>query len=187
VGSKPALRRLSARLDYYDARVELDKGVVRIIIRDEWYTLKLKHREEYIERFKNLRWKEVHVKCENGKLYVSVVFEFMYKPYTPRGMVALDINLRVVTMYDGSDIRRYKTRFMDALSKKKRAEELQKKYPKRWRYNEKIFNRVRKLRRKARNIVIDWCWKLAKQVVLKALRHGYAIALESLKGLRECE
>ncbi|MFZ8783521.1 MAG: RNA-guided endonuclease TnpB family protein, partial [Desulfurococcaceae archaeon] len=184
-GSKPVLRKLSARLDYYDARVELDRGEVRIILRNKWYALKLKHRREYIERFKNLRWKEVHVKCENGKLYVGVVFEFMYKPYTPRGIAALDVNLRVVAMYDGSDIRRYKTRFVDALSKRKRAEELQKKYPKRWRYNEKILSRIKALHRKAKNITVDWCWKLAKHVVLKALKHGYAIALENLDGLRE--
>jgi len=55
--------------------VELDKGIVRVIIRDKWYTLRLKHREEYIERFKGLRWKEVHVKYENRRLYVSIVFE----------------------------------------------------------------------------------------------------------------
>jgi putative transposase len=184
-GDKPVLRKLSARLDYQDARVELDKGIVRIIIRDKWYALKLRHRREYIERFRGLRWKEVHVKYENGKMYVSIVFEFTYKPYAPKGIIALDINLRMVTAYDGSEVRRYRARFVDALSKRKRAEELQKKYAKRWRFNEKILSRVKALHRKARNIVIDWSWKLAKQVALKALRHGYAIALEDLEGLRE--
>jgi putative transposase len=184
-GGKPVLRKLSARLDYQDSRVELDKGIVRIIIRDRWYTLKLKHRREYIERFKNLKWKEVHVKYVNGKLFVSIVFEFRYEPYVPRGVIALDINLRTITAYDGSEVRRYRTGFVDALSKKKRAEELQSKYPKRWRYNEKILNKVRTLHRRARNIVTDWSWKFAKQVALKALRHGYAVALESLDGLRE--
>jgi len=79
-GGKPVLRKFSARLDYQDARVELDKGIIRIILRDKWYTLKLKHRREYIERVRGLRWKEVHVKYVNGKLFVSIVFEFMYKP-----------------------------------------------------------------------------------------------------------
>jgi putative transposase len=184
-GNKPTLRKLSARLDYYDARVELDKGVVRIILRDKWYTLRLKHRRGYIERFRNLRWKEVHVKYVNSRLFVSIVFEFVYRSYEPRGIIALDINLRAITAYDGSRARRFKTRFVDALSKRRRAEELQKKYPKRWRYNEKILSRVRELHRKARNIVVDWCWKLAKQMALKALRHGYAVALENLEGLRE--
>jgi putative transposase len=184
-GSKPTLRKLSARLDYQDARVELDRGIVRAIIRDKWHALKLKHRREYIERFKGLRWKEVHIKYENGKLFVSIVFEFMYKPYAPKGIIALDINLRTVTACDGSEIRRYRTRFIDALSKRKRGEELMKKYAKRWRYNEKILEKVESLHRKSRNIVIDWSWKFAKHVVLKALKKGYAIALENLDGLRE--
>ncbi|MFZ8783680.1 MAG: RNA-guided endonuclease TnpB family protein, partial [Desulfurococcaceae archaeon] len=184
-GGKPTLRKLSARLDYQDARVKLDRGVVRIILRDKWYALKLKHRREYIERFKNLRWKEVHVKYENGKIYVSIVFEFVYKPYVPRGIIALDTNLRMITAYDGSEVRRHRARFVDALSKRRRAEELQKKYPKRWRYNEKILSRIKALHRKAKNITVDWSWKLAKQIALKALRRGYAVALENLEGLRE--
>jgi putative transposase len=184
-GSKPTLRKLSARLDYQDARVELNKGIVRIILRDRWYALKLKHRREYMERFKGLRWKEVHVKYVYGKLFVSIVFEFVYKPYVPKGIIALDTNLRMVTACDGSKVRRYRTRFVDALSKRKRAEELQRKYPKRWRYNEKILSRVKALHRRARNIVVDWSWKLAKQVVQKALLKDYAIALEDLEGLRE--
>jgi len=184
-GGKPALRKLSARLDYQDARVELDRGVVRVIIRDKWYALKLKHKREYVERFKSLRWKEVHVKYVNGKLFVSVVFEFRYEPYTPKGLMALDINLKMVAAYDGFEVRRFRTRFVEALSKRKRAEDLQSKYPERWRYNEKILSRVRELHRRARNIVVDWSWKLAKQIILKALKKGYAVVLEDLKNLRE--
>ena len=137
-GSKPVLKRLSARLDYCDARVELDNSIVKVVLREKWYVLRIKHRDGYIERFRGLRWKEVHVKYENKKLYVSVVFEFNYKPYTPRGIIALDVNLKTITAYNGSEIRRFKTRFVDALSKKKRAEELQEKYPKKWRCNERI-------------------------------------------------
>jgi putative transposase len=92
-GSKPTLKILSARLNYQDARVELDKGVVRIIIRDKWYILRLKHRKECIEMFRGLRWKEVHVKYVNGKLFVIIVFEFCYEPYIPRGIIALNIKI----------------------------------------------------------------------------------------------
>jgi IS605 OrfB family transposase len=116
---------------------------------------------------------------------VGVVFEFRYEPYTPKGLMALDINLRMVTAYDGFKVRRYRTRFAEALSKRKRAEDLQRKYPERWRYGEKILSRVKELHRKARNIVADWSWKLAKQIILKTLKKGYAIALEDLEGLRE--
>jgi len=81
-------------LDYQDARVDLGSRTIRIIIRDRWYTLRIKHRGEYIDRFRGLKWKEVHVKYFNGKLYVSVVFGARYTPYIPRGVIAIDVNLR---------------------------------------------------------------------------------------------
>ena len=48
-GSKPVVKKMSTRLDYQDARVEIDDGVVRVILRNKWYALKLMHRREYIE------------------------------------------------------------------------------------------------------------------------------------------
>jgi len=184
-GSKPVVRRLSARLDHQDARVDLSSRTIRIILRGRWYTLRIRHRDEYVERFRELRWREVHIKYCNGKLYVSIIFEVRYAPYIPRGIIALDVNLRHVISYDGSKIRRYETRFLDALSKKAKAEDIQRKYPRMWRYNKKILNRVRELHRRSRSIVVDWCRKFAKEVVLKARRHDYAIALEDLEKLRD--
>jgi len=165
--------------------VDLSNRTVRIILRDRWYILRISHRGEYIERFRGLKWKEVHIKYYNGKLYISIVFVVRYTPYIPRGVIALDINLRHIVSYDGSKVRRYRTRFIDALSKRGRAEDIQRKYPKRWRYNEKILNRVRDLHRRFRNIIVDWCRKFAKEIVLKAKRYGYAIALEDLEKLRD--
>jgi len=100
---------------------------------------------------------------------VSIVFEFDYRPYAPRGLMALDVNLRKVATFDGRDTRRYETEFSEALSKRARAEELQKKHPKRWRCSERILRRVRSLYRKARNVVIDRCWKLAKKGDLQSV------------------
>ena len=107
-GGKPKIMRLSVRLDYQDARVELDKGIAKVILRDKWYVLKLKHRRKYIEGFMNLRWKEVHVKYEDEKLFMSVVFEVKYKPYAPRGFTTMDVNLRMITTFNGSEVRRYR-------------------------------------------------------------------------------
>ncbi|MEM0027348.1 MAG: hypothetical protein QXT53_06910 [Ignisphaera sp.] len=115
---------MSARLDHQDAKVELDKGVVRVVLRDKRYTLRLRHRKEYIERFKNLKWKEVHIRYENKKIFVSIVFEVKYNPYVPKGFTAVDLNLRTITTFDGSEARRYRTRFVEALSKRARAEEI---------------------------------------------------------------
>ena len=184
-GRKPQLRRFTARLDNHDAKVELDKGIVRIIIRDKWYILRLRHRREYIERFIGLRWKEVHVKYENKRLFVSIVFETKYEPYAPRGFTAIDINLKITTTYDGIEVRRFRTRLIDALSKRARAEELQRKYPRRWRYNRRILNRIKALHEKARNIIVDSSWKLAKEIVTRAYRRKHAIVLEDLRHLRD--
>ena len=98
---------------------------------------------------------------------------------------ATDINLRMVTTFNGIEVRRFRTRFIDALSKRARAEELQRKYPRMWRFNARILNRVRALHRRARNIVIDLSWKLAREIVVRAYRHKHAIVLEDLKHLRD--
>ena len=184
-GNKPRVRKFTARLDYQDAKVELDKGIVRIIIRDKWYMLRLKHRREYIKRFIGLRWKEVHVKYEGKRLFVSIVFETKYEPYAPRGFMAIDVNLKTITTFNGIEVRRFRTRLIEALSKKARAEELQKKYPKRWRYNERILGRIRALHERARNIINGSSWKLAREIVTRAYKHGHAIVLEDLRHLRD--
>jgi putative transposase len=184
-GKRPMIRKLSARLDYQDAKLDVEQGLVEVTFRSKRYLLRLRQRREYVTRFLGLRWKEVHLKCVRGKLFVNIVFEFNYKPYTPKGLMALDINLRKVVAFDGRDTRRYETRFSEALSKRARAEELQKKYPKRWKYNERILRRVRSLHRKAKNVVIDRCWKLSREIVSKALKWRCAIVLEGLEGLRE--
>jgi len=182
-GSKPELEKLSARLDTQDAKVDLEAGLVRIALRNDWYTLRLKHRASYIERFRGLQWKEVHIKYENGKLYVSIVFKAWYRPYKPMGFIALDINLRHIVAFDGSNVWRYDTRFYEALALKARAEELQRKHPRMWRFSKRVNTRIRLLHGRAKSIIVDWSWKLAKEIVLKARRLGYGVALESLEGL----
>jgi putative transposase len=184
-GSRPTIRKLSARLDYQDAKLDVEQGLVEVTFRSKRYLLRLRQRREYVARFLGLRWKEVHLKCARGKLFVSIVFEFNYRPYAPRGLMALDVNLRKAVTFDGSDVKRYETGFSEALNKMARAEELQKRYPKRWRYSGRILKRIRSLHRKARNVVIDRCWKLAREVVSKALKWRCAIVLEDLEGLRE--
>ena len=183
-GRRPTIKKLSARLDHQDAKVNVSSGTVKVILRSKWYVLKLMHRRGYLERFKGLRWREVHVKYCGGRLYVSVVFEAKYSPYAPSGILALDVNLKHVVAYDGHEIRRHEAGFTEALNKRARAEELQRRYPKRWRYNEGIKGRVRGLHRRARDIVADRCRRLAKELVLKARRRGFAIALEDLTHLR---
>jgi len=184
---EPILKRLTAEFDNQDARVDLKRGEVRVIFKskDKWFTLKLKHRKEYIEKFQKYKWKEVFVSYRNGKFYVSIVFEVEYKPYFPQGAIGLDVNLVKLVYYDGKKVRREDTPFVKALSLRAKAEEIQRKYSKRWRYNKRILNRVRSLHRKAKNVVIDGSRKFAKRLVLFALKKRHAITLEELTGLIE--
>ena len=50
-GKKPVLRKLSARLDKYDARVELENQLVVAKLRNRVFKIKLLHCREYIEKF----------------------------------------------------------------------------------------------------------------------------------------
>jgi len=184
---KPILKRLTAEFDNQDARVDLKRGEVRVIIKSKgkWFLLKLEHRKEYIEKFQKYKWKEVFVSYRNEKFYVSIVFEVEYKPYFPRGAIGLDVNLVKLVFYDGKKVRREDTPFVEALSLRAKAEEIQRKYSKRWRYNKRTLNRVKSLHRKAKNIVVDGSRKFAKRLVLFALKKKYAITLEELTGLIE--
>ena len=127
------LKRLTAEFDTQDARVDLERGEVRVIFKSKgkWFTLRLKHRKEYIKKFQKYKWKEVYVSYRNGKFYVSMAFEVEYKPYTPQGVIGLDINLVKLVYYDGKKVRGVDTPFLEALSLRAKAEEIQRKYPKR--------------------------------------------------------
>jgi len=184
---EPILKRLTAEFDNQDARVNLGRGEVKVIFKSKgkWFLLKLKHRKEYISKFQKYKWKEVFVSYRNGKFYVSIVFEVEYKPYTPLGGIGLDVNLVKLVYYDGKKVRREDAPFVKALSLRAKAEEIQRKYPKRWMYNKRISNRVKSLHRRAKNIVIDESRKFAKELVLFALEKRYAITLEELTGLIE--
>jgi len=182
---KPTLKRLTAEFDTVDARVNLKKGEVKVIFKSKgrWFTLRLKHRKGYVEKFQKYKWKEVFVSYRDRKFYVSIVFEVEYKPYFPLGAIGLDVNLRKLVFYDGKKVRREDTPFVKALSLRAKAEEIQRKYPKRWRYNMGILNRVKSLHQRAKNTVMDGSRKFAKKLVLFALKKKDAITLEELTNL----
>ncbi|MEL9908025.1 MAG: zinc ribbon domain-containing protein [Desulfurococcus sp.] len=183
-GRKPVLKKLSARLDKYDAVVDLENMVVEIKLRNRVFKIRLLHSREYINKFIGRKWYEVTISIDGqGRIWVSIPFRWEYSPYSPRGIISLDINLRKVVIYNGKSVRRVDTRFVEALSLKVHAESLQKKYPRMWRHSKGILERVRNLHRSSRNIVVDWCRKFAKHIVLKAKKTGSAIAIEELERL----
>ncbi|RLG44213.1 MAG: transposase [Thermoproteota archaeon] len=183
-GKKPVLRKLSARLDKYDARVDLEKQLVMVKLRNKVFKIKLLHHRSYVEKFVGKKWYEVTVSIDrSGRIWIAIPFRWEYKPYKPKRLISIDINLKKVVVYNGKRIRRIDTRFMEALSLKIHAERIQKKHPRMWRYNERILDRIRSLHRRSRNIVVDWYRKFAKYIVLKTKRTRSAIVLEDLEKL----
>ncbi len=60
--SKPILRKLSARLDKYDASIDFNAWVVTVKLGDKVFKLKLLHCRSYLEKFKGREWYELVVK-----------------------------------------------------------------------------------------------------------------------------
>ena len=183
-GRKPVLKKLSARLDKYDAKVDLENQTVIVKLRSKVFKIKLLHRGAYIRKFIGRKWYEVTISInKQGKIWICIPFRWEYNQYKPRRLIAQDTNLRHLVLFDGKRFRRVKTRFIEALSLKAHAENLQKKYPRMWRYNKRILSRIRSLHGRSRNMVVDWSRKYAKYLVLKARRMRAGIVLEDLEEL----
>ena len=129
-GRKPVLKKLSARLDKYDAWIDLENQRVFVKLQDKEFKIKLLHNKDYIRKFIGRKWYEVIISIDRqGRIWVSIPFRWEYKPYKPRRIISLGINLRKVVIYNGRNIRRINTRFVEALSLKIHAEKLQKEVP----------------------------------------------------------
>jgi len=183
-GKKPILRKLSARLDRYDASVDLGNQIVVVKMRSKEFKIRLLHRRDYVRKFMDRKWYEVIISIDRrGRIWVCIPFRWVYNPYRPRRLISLDINLRKIVMYNGRKVRRIDTRFTEALYLKHLAEEVQKHHSYAWRRNKKWLKIIRALHRRSRNIVVDWCRKFAKYIVLKAKKTKSAIVLEDLEKL----
>ncbi len=148
------------------------------------FKIKLLHNKNYIRKFLDRKWYEVIVSIDKqNRIWICIPFRWEYKPYKPRRLISLDINLRKIVTYNGRRVRRIDTRFIEALYLKHHAEEVQKRHSYAWRRDRKWLEIVRALHRKSGNIVIDWTRKFAKYIVLKAKRTRSAIVLEDLDKL----
>jgi len=180
-GKKPVLKKLSTRLDKYDAGVDLENQIVIAKLRNRVFRIKLLHNKDYMRKFMGRKWYEVIISIDKqGKIWVSIPFRWKYNPYKYKGLISLDINLKKVVIYNGSRVRRLDTRFTEALYLKHLAEEVQKRHSYAWRRNRKWLKIIRALHRRGRNIVIDWSRKFAKYMVFKAKRTRSIIVLEDL-------
>jgi len=190
--SKPILRRLTIRIDNYDYKLDINNMVVRLYIHNGQIIKLYLAYNKLIERYRNFKPKEAWVKYENGEFWFILTLEREVYVRKPETVMGIDINLRNIsyTILDSKGnivtIGSIPLRKVNkALHKKRLAEELQKRYPKSWRFIKRVLEKCRRLRRRARNELIDEAHFVSKRLVEIAKEYNACIVLENLKGLRK--
>jgi putative transposase len=193
-GSKPVLRRLTARIHPLDYRIDFNAKVLRIaVLNSEWVELRLKW-YSYLNRYLDGSWKpgEILVSCRNGKILVYITFHKDVKPIDFRAVMGIDINFNNVTYtvidLNGNLITMGVIPFKGlkrALHLKRLAEDLQKRFPNSWRFL-KWVRRVRgRWLSKARNILMDSAHRASKRLAEIAREYRALIVFEDLDKLKE--
>jgi len=193
-GSKPVLRRLTARISTYDYKVDFNTRTLRVaVLNDYWVELKLKW-YSYLDKYLDGSWRlgEIQVSCRGGKILAYLTFNKEVQLKEPKAVVGVDLNFNNITYtivdLNGNLVSMGIIPFRGlsrALHLKKLAEKLQKRCPKSWRFLRWARRaRVRWLCR-ARNILLDSSHYIAKRLVEIAKEYSAVIALEDLEKLRE--
>jgi len=98
-GRKPVLRRLSARVDKYDYKLDLDNMTLTLKLHDGCEArLRLIASGERVEKFRGWSNYELVVKYDGNGFWVSVYFKRAVKPVKPRTIMAIDLNFDNVTL-----------------------------------------------------------------------------------------
>ena len=187
-GSKPVLRRLTARVHPLDYKLDLSTRTIRVaVLHDRWVELKLRW-YSYLDKYLDGSWKpgEVLVSYRCGRFYVYITFHRDVVPREPQTVVGVDINFSNVTYsivdLGGNLISMGVIPFRGlsrALHYRKLAEGLQRRYPRSWRF-------LRWARRvRARNILVDSAPYISRRLVEVAREYNAVIVFENLEKLRE--
>jgi len=190
-GSKPVLKKFTARIHPLDYRVDFSTKTLRIaVLNDKWVELRLKW-YKYLDKYLDGSWRpgEILVSYRNGKILVYITFHRDVKPIDFRAVVGVDINFNNVT-YTVIDLSGnlitigvipFK-RLERALHLKKLSEDLQRRYPNSWRFIKWVRGRWLN---KARNILMDSAHRASKRLVDIAKEHSALIVFEDLDKLKE--
>jgi len=191
-GRKPVLRKLSARIDKYDYKLDLDNTTLTLKLHNNYEVkLRLVTPRERVEKFRDWSNYELVVKYEDGEFWVSIYFKRAVKPLEPRTVMAIDLNFDNVTLtvftLDGKLIRlkKLKTPHKKILTHKIWIERIQRKYPKSWRFIKGVRKAIEKHGERIRNISWDYAHKTGNTIAKLAFRHHSVIILEDLEKLRE--
>ena len=192
-GSKPVLRKLTARLDYQDYKLDIRNKIMRVaVLNNEWVELKLIW-YNYLDKYLNNSWrlKEILVSYRVNTIWVYLTFEREVELRRPKAVMGVDINFNNITFtitdLEGRLITMGTTSFSGlkrALTHRIIAEKIQRRYSRKWRYVKGIKESIRKHGRRAKNILNDSCHHMSRKLVEIAKEYNAAILLEDLSKLR---
>jgi len=193
-GSRPTLRKLTARIHSLDYKIDLKARALRIaVLNDEWIELKLKW-YDYLDKYLDGSWRlgEVLVSYRRGRVFAHLVFNKEIELKEPKAIMGVDLNFDNATCtivdLNGNLITIYPLPYRGlrrALHLKKLAERLQKEHPKGWRSQEWVKRARARWLRRAKSVLIDSAHHLAKRLVKIAEEYDACIAFEGLKKVKE--
>jgi putative transposase len=191
-GRKPILRKLSARIDRYDYKLDLDNMVLTLKLHNSYEArLKLVSSKERVEKFRGWNNYELVVKCDGSGFWVSIYFKKAVKPLKPRTVMSIDLNFDNVTLavltLDGrlAKLKRFKTPHRKVLTHRIWVERVQRRYPRSWRFIKGVKKAVDRHGERIRDISWDYSHKIGDLVAELALKYHSVIILEDLDELRE--
>jgi putative transposase len=191
-GRKPVLRRLSARVDRYDYRLDLDSMTLTLKLHSGYEAkLKLVSSKQRVEKFKGWGNYELVVKYDGSGFWVSVYFRRAVKAVKTRTVMAIDLNFDNITLailtLDGRlvKLKRFRTPLRKVLTHRIWVERIQRRYPRSWRFIKGVRKAVDRHGEKIKNISWGYAHKVGDLVAELASKHSSIIVLEDLDKLRE--
>jgi len=191
-GRKPILRRLSARVDKYDYRLNLGNMVLVLKLHgNHEVRLKLLAPRERVEKYRGWSNYELVVKHDGRSFWVAIYFRRAVKLVKPKTVMAVDLNFDNLTLavfaLDGRLVRlkRFKTPLRKILSHRIWVERIQRRYPRSWRFIKGVKRAIEKHGGRIRNISWGYAHKVGDLIADLALRYRSIVVLEDLDKLRD--
>jgi putative transposase len=193
-GSKPVLKKLTARIHTLDYKLDLDKKTIKIaVLRDKWIELKLVW-YSYLNKYLDKTWKpgEILLSYRYGRIYVYITLHKDIMPREPRVVMGVDLNFNNIT-YTIIDLNSNLVSIgvipfkglKRALHYRKLAEKLQRRHPRNWRFLRWARKTRAKWLSKARNILVDSAHRVSKKLVEVAREYNAVIVFEDLEKIKE--
>ncbi|MEM0285132.1 MAG: zinc ribbon domain-containing protein [Sulfolobales archaeon] len=191
-GRKPVLRRLTARIDKYDYKLDLEsRALILKIHENREVKLRLLTSTDRIEKYKKWSNYEIAVKVVENEVYVAVYFRRAVEPRRTRMIMTVDVNFDNVTLavFTSSGellkLKRYETPLRKILTHRIWIERIQSRYSRSWRFIRGVRRAIRRHGERIRSIAWDYAHKLGDRVAKIAGRCRAVVLLEDLNHLRD--